>query len=334
MATSSLAISRRYRRRRQIAILLTLAVVVTVVALAVTYRTEQRETTEYLALVGDVANSELAVSESLQDLFASLNELDRPDILGRIEGLREQTTAIDAQMQEVVVTREVADLHGYFAVALDSWHQAIAGLEAAVTEVMDQPLVEGDTEQVAPTLLIEAFDRLRIGDVAYASFLEAVAELDPEIEAPTYPEVVYLPENLDVAAVANQLRLSRDLDERRDVRVSANTTPEPQGDVNDVLAMPFQDQLAVTAVVTNSGNVLQEEITVTLELSQDGDSGSPFEEGRIIAALEPLSSESLEFVGLDLEPGVLYTLTVTADIADDANPDNNVWQVIFATNDQ
>ncbi len=305
----------------------------TVVGFAMAYRTERRETTEYLALIGDAANSEIAVAESLQDLFASLNGLDRPAILSRLATINEQADRIEATMAEAVVTRPVASVHGYFAVAVDSWHGAMAEMEDAIIEVMDQPSTTLE-ELVDADRLSEAFDLLRIGDHAYRSFLEAVAVLDIEVEAPTFPTVAFLgAEHLgDVQAIASQLRLSRNLDERRDVEITANTSPEPAGNANGILAMPFSERFDVTAVVTNSGNVMQEGIDVTLELRRDGDTGDPLREARIIAALGPQTSETIEFVGLALEPGSLYTLQITADIADDASVDNNVWKITFATN--
>ncbi len=115
--------------------------------------------------------------------------------------------------------------------------------------------------------------------------------------------------------------------------VIANTSPEPTGDRNGVAIIPFAATFDVTAIVTNSGNVVQEEIEVTLVLTAGGSSDvEPFQEQRFIPALEPEASMSLQFSGLAMQPGTLYTLRVTATITNDADVEDNVWQVTFASN--
>ncbi len=115
--------------------------------------------------------------------------------------------------------------------------------------------------------------------------------------------------------------------------MTANTLPEPTGDRNGVAVLPFSETFDVTAIVTNAGNVLQEEIEVTLILAEGGaERVEPFLERRFIAALDPGASKPLEFASLGLEPETLYTLQVSVSIVDDAEPDNNVWEVVFATN--
>lgn len=333
MTTSSQAMFRRTRRRRQFAIVLTLAVLAGVVALAARYRTERRDTMDYLALVNEIAQDELVTSESLRELFDTLGSLDRPDIVERIELLGEQVESSQAQLSEAVVTRPAAEVHGLFTVAIRSWTDGVTALGDAVVEVMDQP---DDAEQ-APASYTTATTQLRVGDEAYAAFLDAVERLDAEFQPPVYPTVAFVggDEPADLETIASRLRLRRSFTERRDVSVIANTLPEPTGDRNGVAVIPFAETMDVTAIVTNAGNVIQEEIEVTLVLSADGANGpEPFQERRFIPSLEPDASMSLEFSGLAMAPGTLYTLHVSASILDDADVENNVWQVTFASNSQ
>ncbi len=333
MATSSQALFRRSRRRRQFAIFLTLAVIAGLVALAARYRTERRDTADYLALVKEIAQDELVTSQSLRELFDTLGSLDRPDIVGRVALLSDQAQRSALRLEEAVVTRPAAEVHGLFSVAVRSWSEGVGGLEEAIVEVMDQP----DDAEVAPQSFIDVATQLRVGDEAYEAFLDATLRLDPEYEPPDYPQVAYVggEEPADVEAIASRLRLRRSFSERHDISVIANTLPEPTGDRNGVAVMPFSATFDVTAIVTNSGNVLQEQIEVTLTLTTDGANGpQPFEERRFIPALEPESSMSLEFAGLAMEPGTLYTLHVSASIENDADIENNVWQVTFASNSE
>jgi len=94
--------------------------------------------------------------------------------------------------------------------------------------------------------------------------------------------------------------------------------------------MPFSDLLDVTAVVTNQGNVAADEVMV--ELTLEGETVDPFTEQRIIPSLAPGGAETIEVLGIPLEPETLYTLTITASIRNDDSTDDNVWEVVFATN--
>ncbi len=330
MAMSSMAMHRRTRRRRQFAIFLTLAVIITVVALAVRYRTEERQTADYLALVGEIAGDQLTLSQGFRELLDGVGELARPDIVDRLDVLSARAEDLVDQLRAAVVTRPAAEMNGFISVAAGSWRDGLALLGVGVVAVMDQP----DEEIAAPDEFIDALDLLRLGDFAYEAFLEASSRLDPAIVVPQFPAVAFVGgENpLDVAALASRLRLRLSLAERRDVEVTANTVPEPTGDRNGVALMPFTATFDVTAIVTNSGNVVQEEIEVTLQLNRDGSDDPPFEERRIISSLDPATSVSVEFLGLAIAPGALYTVEVSASIQDDADTENNVWQVVFATN--
>lgn len=331
MTMSSQVLHRRERRRRQLALFLTLAVVIAVIAFALRLRTERRETSDYLVLVDEIAEGELVASQSLRELFDSLGSLDRPDIVERLELLGDRTAALEAQLDEAVVTRPAAELHGLMRVAVRAWNTGVAELDDAVVEVMEQ----SDDSLVPPDTFTAAVTQLRVGDAAYAAFLEVVPTVETEVPPPAYPTVAFVggDEPVDLEAVASRLRLRTSFGERRDISVSANTEPEPTGDRNGVAVLPFSETFDVTAIVTNAGNVVSEEILVTMRLAVDGSAGGePFTEQRLIPALDPGDSMSLQFLSVDIAPGTLYTLRVAAEIADDADLENNVWEVVFATN--
>ena len=332
MAMSSLAMQRRTRRRRQVALFLTLAVIITVIALAVRYRTEERETTDYLALVDEIAGDQLTLSLGFRELLDGVGELSRPDIVDRLDVLSTQAEELEGRLDVAVVTRPVAEMHGFMSVAASAWTEGLGALGDGVVAVMDQP----DEATVAPGAFTDALDVLRIGDFAYDRFLGASSGLDPEIVVPQFPQVAYVggEDPLDVSSLASRLRLRLSLAEHRDIEVTADVLPEPTGERNGVAVMPFTSTFDVTAIVTNSGNVVQEEIVVTLQLNRDGSDAAPFEERRIIPALDPATSLSVQFLGLEVDPGALYTLDVSASIPQDDDIENNVWQLVFATNSE
>jgi hypothetical protein len=314
-----------------VALFLTAAVAITAVALAVRYRSETRETSDYLVVVDEIVQEELLVSQSLHDVFESLGPMERPEIVERITVLGERTEAAEVQLSEAVVTRPAAELHGLMTVAVRGWSAGIDALDEAMIEVMEQP----NDAEIQPDSFMWAVDQLRVGDAAYAAFLEAAPGLETDVPPPDYPAVSFLggEQPVDIDAIADRLRLRTILGGRQNIAITANTEPEPTGDRNGVAVMPFDGSFDVTAIVTNSGNVVSEEIAVTLTLSIDGsEGGEVFSERRFIASLQPEDSMSLEFLDVELEPETLYTLRVVAEIAEDADIEDNVWEVMFATN--
>jgi len=329
---SSVAVQRRVRRRRRIAVFLTLAVLITVIALAVRYRTEERETADYLALADEIARNELIVSQGFRELLVGVSDIDRQDIVDRLAVLSRQAVDLETQLAGAVVTRPAAEMHGFFTVAVSSWAGGLDALGEGVVDVIDQP----DDARSVPATFADAVADLSLGDAAYRGFLDASTRLDDQFAQSAHPAVSFLggEDEVDIDSVVARLRLRLNLAERHDIEISATTEPVPTGDRNGVAILPFSPEFDVVTVITNSGNVTQEEIQVTLRLTRDGSDDPPFEEGRIIASLDPAASMSVEFLGIAIEPAALYTLEVSAGVADDADFENNVWGLVFATNSQ
>jgi hypothetical protein len=328
MTTSSLARLRSQRRRRRLAIVLSILVVLGAVALGVRYRTEQRRTTEYLALADEVARGQVAVAEALRGMFAGLRDLDRADVLDLTARMRSDAEALDDRVAAAEVTPDAAVIHGYLGTATSSWRDGLAALDETVHQAVDAEEALNLTDMVRGAAVA-----LAVGDAAYARFLEELPALEGDFDPPAFPEVAFVTGvPTDVELLIERLVAAQDLDERRDVAVTVNTVPEPTGSVGSALVMPFAEALDVTAVVTNSGNVVAEEITVELRL--EGEEVEPFTEQRIIPSLAPGAAETIEVPDIPLQSDTLYTLTVAASIENDQAPDDNLWEVVFATNAQ
>ena len=332
MAYPPLSASRRPRRRATVAVLVIVGLVLGVVALAVRYRTERRDSVDYLAVVKEISDDHLVLSSGLADLFTTLGDLERPDILGRIADIAAESTDMLDLLDNVTVTAEVGEANGFFIVATSSWHSAFEGLELAIVEVLDG---EGDG-RVGDSMLATAFADLRVGDRAYAGFRSSVARVDPDLVTWEYPDFGYVAGDreilFDAVVISGHLRSTLGLEENRDISVRATTDPEPLGSDNGVRVVPDSESFSVQVVVTNEGNVTAELITVGLKLFAAGDD-APDERSEIVPVLNPGEATSVLFADFVLTPGVAYELQVTAAIDDDDVPDNNRWDLIFIRNE-
>ena len=331
MAYPPLATSRRPRRRVTVVALLVVAVTIGLVALAVRFRTERRDAIDYLAAAKQLADDQVPMSGSLSDLLGSLDDLERPDILGRVSGLDQEFQDLAALLDAVIVTAAMGEVNGFFVVAVSSWGAALGALDVAIVEVLDGV----DDGRAGELMLAEAFADLRVGDRAYERFRAAVDELDPELRAPEFPDVAYVvgqqPLLYDAKVIANRLRATLRFEENRDVSVRATTDPEPLGSADGVPVVPDSESFAVQVVVTNEGNVAADLITVSFTLTQVG--GEGFEErSEIVAMLDAGGATTVLFGDIMLEPGAGYRLRIAADIAHDDVPDNNVWELDFIRN--
>ena len=332
MAYPPLAASRRPRRRATVAILLIVAMVAGIIALAVRFRTERRDSIDYLALVKEITEDHLVMSSSLADLFTSLGDLERPDIMDRLAGLDAEASALRAQLDGVTVTAAVGEANGFFIVALDSWGGALEGLSGAIPEVLDAE----DDGRTGDALVAIAFADLRVGDRAYEGFRDAVDRIEADLVTREYPEFGYASGDrlllYDASIIAERLRVTLRFEENRDISVLATTDPEPLGSDNGTLVIPFTDSFAVQVVVTNEGNVTADLITVALVL-EAGIGESVEERTEMVPTLEPDEATTVEFAGLTVLPGQVYKLQVTAQFSDDDVPDNNVWELVFIRNE-
>ncbi|MGB5168287.1 MAG: hypothetical protein WBP49_07775, partial [Acidimicrobiia bacterium] len=198
--------------------------------------------------------------------------------------------------------------------------------------VLDEPAEAGGTDQ-----LEVSFDFLRIGDLAYSQFLEAVEGLDESIPVGEIEVVAFAGDDRAVAYDAQfvTLRLTSvfKLGELHDVSVTAITEPEPLGERDNVPVVPHSEQFIVQAVVANQGNEPEQQVSVDLELIPTDSSEPRAVVRQTVANLAPGQAKTLVFDTLELQPGGLYELVVTTGVDKDDDPGNDSWRMVFYRND-
>ena len=335
MAYSDYAPPRRSRRRRNIAVIIVLLLVVGVLALAVRYRTERRESIDYLATTEEVAITHSEMAERLGSLLQGLGREDRPALINRLEALATDANETRQILADAVVTRPVAEVSGLMTVAVQSWDDGIAALDDAIIAILDaeQGDLSGEDEMRA------AFDLLRLGDRAYVSAVEAVGRLDPEIVPAPFPEVSYVEGEFvalyDATVIATRLRRLGSLSEVSDVALIGTTIPEPVSEgAGGVFAIPASDSFAVELTVSNTGNVVVERVSVVISMQRAASSEQIAPLGIVIPSIAPAASETLIFEDLDPEPGVVYTVTAVATLEEGVvdETDDNSWSLTFKRN--
>ena len=331
MAYSDFAPARRARRRRRVVILILLIVVIGVLVLAVRYRTERRESIDYLSAAEEVAVTHAEFAEQLGALFQGLGREDRPALELRLETLASGADAAVKMLEEQVVSRPVGEVAGLMAVAAESWAEGLQVLDAAVISILDAE----PNDLSADEQLEVSFELIRVGDRAYLKALEAVAELDPEIAPSPLPEVSYAGGQFaplyNPTVVAERLRRQGTLAELVDVALVANTVPEPVSEsAAGIWTIPASDGLSLRVTVSNTGNVVAENITILVTLQRVGSSEAIDPLGQLIPSIEPGKSEIRDFENLSAVPGEVYSVTATATVDGNADDtDDNTFNLVF-----
>ena len=315
-------------------IILLIAVILAAVALVVRFRTEERIAGDYLAVAKDVADSEALLASRLEDVLSGVTEMERPELLQRLEGLADESASLGEELATAEATASTSEANGFLTVAIDSWSIGLAGVNEAIIEILDGP----ELSRKGDEMLTLAFNDLQVGDTAYARFLGAVKEMDPDSVTLEYPDFGFISpprdELYDALLLADEMRVLLRLEVNRDVAVNATTDPEPLGENNGFPVVPDSESFGVQVVVTNEGNLPEEQILVQLFLDPRDPAEEQVDIQTLVPFLEPGDAKTVPFLDLPVLPGALYELTVSATIADDedARPGDNIWKLVFYRN--
>jgi hypothetical protein len=332
MAYPPYAPVRQQRRRRWLLVLLVALIIVSIVVLAVRRRSEARSVADYLFVAEQVAAAQVETANDLETLFITVGDVDRPELMRRLEDLRLSLEGSSDTLAAAPVPASVAAAHGYLTVAVASWESALDMLDDAIVLVLDEVGEAGGTEQ-----LDEAFDHLRLGDLAYAEFLDEVDGLDDSLPAGDLDAVAFAgPErSVEYDGQLITLRLSAvfKLGENHDVSVIAMTEPEPLGERNNIPVVPHSEVFVVQAVVSNQGNEPERRVSVDLELIPTSSDERTVKIRQTVDTLEPGQARTLIFDTLEPLPGGLYELRVTSTVDKDQDAENDEWSMFFYRNE-
>ncbi|MDJ0952760.1 MAG: hypothetical protein QNJ81_03680 [Acidimicrobiia bacterium] len=337
MAYSDFAPPRRSRRRRNIVILTIIALIVGVLVLAVRYRTERRESIDYLTAAEEVALQHGDMSEQLAAVLQGLGQAgqeDRPELELRLETLSADASEMVKVLEAQVVPRPVGEVAGLMSVAVDAWAEGIDTLDASVVLILDAE----DGDESGDEGLRSSFELIRLGDRAYERAVAATLRLDPELVPAPLPEISYTQGQYgplyNHVVVAERLRRQGGLAELIDVALVANTVPQPVSqDTAGIWTIPASEELALEVTVSNTGNVVVERVSVLVTLQRVGSSEEFTPLVQLIPAIEPGQSENLIFSNLEAAPDEVYSLTATATVEGrDDQTDDNSFNLIFKRN--
>lgn len=334
MAYSDFGPPRRSRRRRNAIIVVFLLLIIGVLVLAVRYRTERRESIDYLSAAEEVAADHAEMADRLGTLLQGLGQEDRPAVILRLESLAAESRILRRRIEDLVVTRPVAEVSGFMRVAVGSWDDGIGALDDAIVAVLDAEVDDRSGYEE----LRSAFELLQLGDRAYSGVLEGVVRLDPEIVPAEFPAVTYTEGEYaplyDSEVIADRLRRLGGLSELRDITVVGATIPEPVSEgLGGIRRVPASDVFSVQVTVSNTGNVVAEKVTVVVTLQKQFSGDAVSRLSQLIPAIEPAASETLDFEDLEVEVGQVYTITATATFDDGPDEtDDNTWSLLFERN--
>jgi hypothetical protein len=322
---------RRPRRRRWLLIALVAAVVIAGVAFTITRRTDARITADYVAMAESAVELQAQAADDLEATLESLNGIERPELLRRLEMMRQATAEADAQLAGAVVPNSAAEVHGYLSVASRSWQQGFEILDDAVVAVIDDSDPDGESN------LEDALVLLRVGDVAYAEFLNRIGSLDTELAEGAFGPIAFVPTDgpvrFDPITVQTRLASIYRLGTKRNLSVTATTEPRPIGERNNVPIVPDSESFVVQAVVANEGNDVEEQVSVTLSLVPADSSTEVVTVTQTVASLEPGEARTCIFDALPLDGGGLYELVVRATTPDLESGDDDGWRMVFYRNE-
>jgi hypothetical protein len=332
MAYPSYAPVHRQRRRRWLLLLLVALIIISIVVFAVRRRSEARGIADYLAVAQQVATEQVETADDLETLFITIIDVERPEVMRRLEALRVSSGSAAEALAVTNVPPAAGEAHGYLVAAVGSWNSALDLLDDAIVLVLDGSAEAGGTE-----LLEESFDFLRLGDLAYSQFLAAADGLDDAVSVGDIEVVAFSGEErsieYDAQIVTLRLNSVYKLGELHDIAVTAITDPEPLGERNNVPVVPYSEQFIVQAVVANQGNEPERRVSVDLELIPTDDSEERVTVRQTVADVEPGQARTLVFDTLELQPGGLYELVISASVDKDEDSENDAWRMVFYQNE-
>ena len=179
---------------------------------------------------------------------------------------------------------------------------------------------------------------MRVGDRAYAHFIEAVGPVDDEAVVRPYPTVEFIPVELntrfDANLIAQRIQALQGLTAQHDIAVSdVRFDPAPAGEREGTMVIPFRAAITVEATITNRGNEPESDVAVNFRLIE-GTVVVVSQQERRLEILEPGKSKTLTFGELPVKGGEFYEAVIDVSLAIDDDPGSNRGSRVFYVDEE
>jgi len=314
---------RRRRRRRVLAALVGLVVILAVAYAVTRLQSEEQVSREYLDKALAFADGQAELAGRLADLLERLEQIGRPGMATILDELQEGTVALGVGLEEAgAPPGELGSADPYLHIAAARWQNGIAYLRRGLLA-----LTASADDEAGRRWLDRGLMDLRVGDGAFAGFLDQLAGVDTSGLGREFPVVAFVPADddsrYDAGNLALRLLTSPGLEATMNLAVAdLRLDPAPVGEQVGLPVVPLSDSLLVEATVANRGTVQVAAADVTLDLlSQDG---TIHQDRQAIGALDPGSAATVVCADLPVEPGKLYEIIVSLVGGDDNPSDDQV----------
>ena len=321
---------RRRRRRRVLAAAVGLLVILGVAYGVTRWQSDRQVSREYLDQALDFAHGEAELAGRLADLVDRLEQIGRPGMVTILDELQESTISLTAGLREAgEPPGELASGDLYLHIAADRWEDGVASLRRGLLA-----LSASGTDESGRGWLQQGLMDLRVGDTAYAGFLEILEGVDLSDLGRDFPEVAFIAAAdeavYDADGLAQRLVMTPGLEATQNLAVAdLHLDPAPVGEQMGLPVVPLSESLGVEVTVANRGTARMASGEVALDLiSQDG---SIYQESRSLGALEPGAATAVGFADLPVEPGKLYEIVVSL-VGEDDNPLDDEVSFTFIRN--
>ncbi len=262
----------------------------------------------YLGEIQPVISNVASASQAVRTVLASAPSMTRLQLITTLTNLANSMDNAKSQVDTAAIVGRTSLRTSSLTSALSQWDQATHQLESAISQALD-----GMGNSSAASQLVGTGSTYYQGNSAYESFLASIpAPLSKRFRLPTpnwgdpngawgalgVSELVSAIESSGSLAISHQVEL-----------VTVNTNPQPVvGPSNSLPVLAGSTTITVSAVVKNTGNVEESNVSVGIQLK---DSTGNTQQSTVTTAVSPGRESDVDFPALNLNYSTSTTLTVT-----------------------